>query len=319
MKAFNIYITLLFIFTFFSCEDILEKDLSNESLITIYPKEGERIESNVINFQWEKLKGVENYHLQVFNNKDLLIKDTITKKSNLNISLPEGLYKWKMRGENLAYYSQFTNLTSFKISLSNDLSKQQIVLLSPTNEFYTNSKTFNLSWQTLNAISSYTLQIINITNANNIVLEQTGISNNTFAMNSSILEKDGKYEWKIKGLNSFSETPFSNRFFYVDTTIPNQPQNVLPTNNSKYNINTNIPFSWSIEPDSGIIKSTIENFNIDFSTDNSFNTILQTSTTTANNFQRSFNTPGDYYWRVRAKDKAGNISIYSNTYKLTIN
>jgi len=137
-------------------------------------------------------------------------------------------------------------------------------------------------------------------------------------LNSTILSQDGNYTWKIQGVNSVSETVFSSRDFSLDTTLPNQPVNGLPANNSIQTINQNINFNWSIGADSGVIQSSIS-YRIEISNDINFTTILQASNISTNSFQQLFNSTGDYYWRVRAVDAAGNNGPFSNAFKFTIN
>lgn len=319
MKAYNKSLFLFLAFTIVSCEDLFEDDITDDIITTLTPKEGDIVESNVVNFQWESMEGADKYRLQITDNNQTVIKDTLTDQLKLVLPLNEGVYKWKIRGENFGYQSKYSNNIGFEVDLSDDLSNQQIILTSPSTNYYTNSKTFNLTWQNLIAANNYTLEMVNVTNANTLVLQQNGITSTTFPMNSSILNEDAKYEWKIKGVNSTSETSFSSRFFYIDTVVPNQPQNSLPPNNTVTAINQNVSFSWSIPSDSGTIQSPIELYIIEIASDASFSTIIQTSNTNTTTFLRAFNTTGDYFWRVKAKDNAGNFSITSAPYKLTIN
>lgn len=319
MKAFNISLLLLLTFTFVSCEDLFEDDITNEAVTTLTPKEGITVESNVVNFQWESLEGADKYRLQIIDNNQVIVEDTLTDKLKLVLPLEDGAYKWKIRGENFGYESKYSPLLNFQVTLSDNLTAQQVILTSPSTEFYTNSKSFNLTWQKLKPAESYSIQMVNVTNANTVILEEDGITATSYTLNTSILEQDAKYQWRIKAVNATSESDYSSRFFYLDTEVPNQPQNSLPTNNMVTAINQNINFSWTIAADSGTIQSPIESYIIEIATDEGFGTIIQTSTTTTTTFQRSFNTKGDYYWRVKAKDKAGNFSIASASYKLTLN
>ena len=318
MKAFK-YLLFVFTLCLFSCDDILEEDISDNKVITSTPEEGDIIESNVVDFQWEELEGAKKYRLHILDENDIIIKDTLTDRLSLTLPLDAGDYKWKMRGENFAYQSKYTDLIHFQVIESDDLTKQKVILLSPSTDFYTNSKTFSVEWEELAAAETYTIRVVNVTNSNTIVLDQSGLTATTYAMNNSILGQDARYEWKIKAVNATSETLFSTRTFYVDTVVPNQPQNTLPANNAVNAVNQNVNFSWTMTADSGTIQSPIELYVIEIARDAAFTDIIQTSNTTTTTFQRSFNTAGDVYWRVKAKDKAGNFSPVSAAYKLTIN
>ena len=318
MKAISKVLLGFLCLTFYNCEDILEEDISDDIVFTIYPTEDLIIESNVVNFQWNTLEGADDYRLQIFNTSQVKLVDTLIARAQITIPLSEGNYQWRVRGENSAYQSTYSLPVSFVVNESEDLTSQQVILSSPVNNFMTNSNSFTLSWNSLSAADYYNFQLINNTLGETIVFQQNNILNNTLTLNSTILSQDGNYTWKIKGVNGVSETVFSSRDFSLDTTLPNQPVNGLPANNSIQTINQNINFNWSIGADSGVIQSSIS-YRIEISNNINFTTILQASNVSTNSFQQLFNSTGDYYWRVRAVDAAGNNGLFSNAFKFTIN
>lgn len=318
MKAISKVLLGFLCLTFYNCEDILEEDISDDIVFTIYPTEDLIIESNVVNFQWNTLEGADDYRLQIFNTSQVKLVDTLIARTQITIPLSEGNYLWRVRGENSAYQSTYSLPVSFVVNESEDLASQQVILSSPVNNFMTNSNSFTLSWNSLSAADYYNFQLINNTLGGTIVFQQNNILNNTLTLNSTILSQDGNYTWKIKGVNGVSETVFSSRDFSLDTTLPNQPVNGLPANNSIQTINQNINFNWSIGADSGVIQSSIS-YRIEISNNINFTTILQASNISTNSFQQLFNSTGDYYWRVRAVDAAGNNGPFSNAFKFTIN
>lgn len=318
MKAISKVLLGFLCLTFYNCEDILEEDISDDIVFTIYPTEDLIIESNVVNFQWNTLEGADDYRLQIFNTSQVKLVDTLIARAQITIPLSEGNYQWRVRGENSAYQSTYSLPVSFVVNESEDLTSQQVILSSPVNNFMTNSNSFTLSWNLLSAADYYNFQLINNTLGGTIVFQQNNILNNTLTLNSTILSQDGNYTWKIKGVNGISETVFSSRDFSLDTTLPNQPVNGSPANNSIQTINQNINFNWSIGADSGVIQSLIS-YRIEISNDINFTTILQASNVSTNSFQQLFNSTGDYYWRVRAVDAAGNNGLFSNAFKFTIN
>ncbi len=318
MKTISKVLFGILFLTFYSCEDILEEDISNDIVYTIYPTQNVTIESNVVNFQWNTLEGADDYRLQIFNTSQVKLVDTLISQTQVTIPLSEGNYQWRVRGENSAYQSTYSLPVSFVVNESEDLASQQVILSSPVNNFMTNSNSFTLSWNSLSAADYYNFQLVNNTLGGTIVFQQNNILTNTLTLNNTIISQDGSYTWKIKGLNGLSETVFSSRDFSLDTTLPNQPVNGLPANNSIQTINQNINFNWSIAADSGTIQSTIS-YRIEISNDVNFTTILQASNSSTNSFQQLFNSTGDYYWRVRAVDAAGNNGPFSNTFKFSIN
>ena len=318
MKTINKILILLMAITTVACEDVLQKNITDDTLQIVYPLSNASINSNAVNFQWNNLTGASNYRVQVMAANASIVVDSLVTKNNLNIPLSEGTYQWRVRAENNAYTSTYTNNISFSIYQTSDLTNQQVILSSPTDAFYTNNANLILSWQNLSAATSYSFELTNVTNGESIVNQQANLTNNSLTLSSTILSQDAQYRWKIKGVNTTTQTPFAARTFYLDKVNPNQPTNLLPADSTTQTINQQISFSWSITPDSGTIQSPIS-YVIEFANDINFTTIIQTSSINTTSFQQSFATTGDYYWRISAKDQAGNTSTTSTPFKFTIN
>lgn len=301
-----------------SCDDILEEDIANDLVQTVFPTESAVVESNVVTFQWNTLDGADDYRVQVYNSSQIIIYDTLVNNYSVVLPLTEGTYQWRVRGENSAYQSTYTFPISFEVNQSLDLTAQQVILSSPVNNFVTNLNNFTLSWEALIPADYYKLEIVNVTNGGIIVYQQDNIIATSVTLNNTIITQDAQYTWKVKGINTTSETAYASRNFSIDTVVPNQPQNSLPANNSTQVINQNVNFSWTIPSDSGTIQSTVS-YVIEIATDTAFTNIIQTSNVSGTTFQQSFTSTGDYYWRLRAKDAAGNIGTNGAYFKFTIN
>jgi hypothetical protein len=318
MKITNNILVIALAILCFSCDDILEDDITNDLVQTVYPTESAVIESNVVTFQWNTLSGADDYRVQVYDTNQIIVFDTLVDSYSVVLPLSEGTYQWRVRGENSAYQSAYTFPITFDVDQSLDLTSQLVILSSPVNNFVTNQDNFTLAWVTLSAADSYTIEIVNVTGGGAIVYQQSDITTTNITLNNSIIAQDAQYTWKVKGVNTTSETVYASRNFSIDTVLPNQPQNSLPANNSTQVINQNVNFSWTIPADSGTIQSTIS-YVIEIASDTAFTTILQTSNATGTTFQQTFTSTGDYYWRVRAKDAAGNIGTNGTYFKFTIN
>ena len=144
-----------------SCEDILAEDISNDIIQIIYPTEGVVIESNVVTFQWNELKGADDYRVQVYNMNQVKVHDTLVSRTTVSLPLSEGDYQWRVRGENNAYQSTYSLSIYFEVNESLDLTNQQVLLASPVTNFVTNQNNFTLSWDVLSAADSYTIEILN--------------------------------------------------------------------------------------------------------------------------------------------------------------
>lgn len=311
------YFAIIFL-TFTCCEDILEEDITNDIINPISPTEGSVVESNVVNFQWNALEGADNYRVQLFDNNQVIVLDSLVSQTNLSYPISSGTFKWRVRGENYGYQSTYSLPISFSVIQSTNLATQQILLTSPSNTFYTNTNSINLAWQDLTSADTYSVEVINITNGSTIVYQQSALTATFLNLSNTVFSSDGEYLWKVKAVNATSETPFASRTIFIDRTIPNQPQLSLPANNSIQLINQAITLNWTTAADSGTIQSAL-NYVIEFSNTNTFTTIIQSSNASTNSQQQTFTSVGDYYWRVKTLDTAGNISTYSSVFKFTIN
>lgn len=317
MKTLNKIILISLSVFMFSCDDILEEDISNDIVQIISPTKDAVIESNVVNFKWNNLKGADKYRIQIFEKNQVLVLDSLTTKTNLTLPLEAGSYIWRVRAENYAYQSTYSFPSNFSTNIPDDLTNQQVILLTPDNDKYLNFTNITLSWQQLDKATSYSLKIIN-TATGQEVFSKTDLTDTSITPNLQPLA-DGNYEWRVKAKNTESETKqYGAKKFNVDTVAPNQPKNTLPADNSTQTVNTAVNLTWSIAVDTGTIKSPIS-YVIELATDADFNSIIQTLNSNTTTLQYTFSNTGIYYWRVRAIDLAGNIGINSTGFKITVN
>lgn len=321
MKTITKILFLALSITFFSCEDILEEDISDKTVTAISPYNNQLIQSNVVTFQWSEVSGADKYRVQVFSDSQVIMIDTLIEEAaSATLPLSPGIYQWRVRAENFAYQSSYSLTTSFEVQESDDLTTQQVILSSPSNNSYTNNQSVTVAWNALSAADYYEIQVVDITHSNTIVLQQSNITATNYNLTNTVLSQDGNYEWKVKAYNTTTttNTAFSSRNLYLDTVVPNQPLNTLPANNSTQVLNQSILFTWTVPADSGTIQSPIT-YIVEFATDAAFANIIQTGTTTTATFERTFTSVGDYYWRVRAKDAALNIGVNSASFRITVN
>lgn len=313
-KILLFYLTLLIV----SCDDIFEKDITNDTVQTISPLNETLVESNVVNFQWNALEGANKYRIQIIGAHQSIVLDSLVSKTSLAIPLTQGVYQWKVRGENFAYQSFYSDLLKLTVMETSNLTNQQVVLSSPLNGFYTNDTNLTCLWQAINKAEYYDLELVNMTKGQTVAYQLSNITSTSVTLNNTVLNQDAEYQWRIRAVNASSKTTFSSRVFLLDRMNPNQPQNSLPASNSVKIANQPIVFEWVLPIDTGIIQSPIS-YTIEFSNSNAFTTIIQTSNSLTTTFSQVFVLAGDYYWRVKATDLAGNKSIYSIPFKFTIN
>lgn len=317
MKKINKISLLVITLLLFSCNDVLEKDITNDIVELISPIDYEEIESNVVTLKWNSLTDADKYRIQIFKDGKTKVLDSLIVKTDLTYTLPLGDYQWRVRAENFAYQSTYSIQAGFSMIESTDLGKQQIILKSPVDNYYTKNNTITCSWNAISLADYYEFELLNVTNGETSVFKEPNIIDATFIINSTNLTAEAKYKWKVKGVNSTSETLYSFSTFSIDRTNPNQPSNTLPAQNATFAPNQSINFTWSIAADIGVIQSPIS-YTIEFSNDLNFTTIIEPKDVTTATFDKAFATIGSYYWRIKATDLAGNVSIYSTPFKFII-
>ncbi|WP_040254161.1 hypothetical protein [Psychroserpens mesophilus] len=300
----------------FSCDDIVEEDIENDTIQTIYPTEGMLIQGNTVQFAWQELDGADEYKVQVIDANQLLVVDSLVTVTNINFILNPGSYQWRVKGENFAYSTQYTFPINFSVEASDNLTNQNVMLLTPSDDFYTNDTNIILTWSPITNADIYSLDIIKNLSGQQTVYQETNITNTNVTLPSDIFEEDAEYVWQVKALNANSETNFSNRSIFVDREIPNQPSLVSPNNLESFTTFT-IDFNWTTVNDTGNVQSLKSNV-IEISTDINFGTVLFSETLVNNSYQFTFDNIGTYYWRVKTFDEAGNIGDYSVVRTLVI-
>lgn len=316
MKTINKIIFIALAILTYSCDDILEEDISDDTVQIISPTEDAIIESNVVDFKWASLEGADKYRIQIYEDQILLL-DSLTSKTNITLPLETGSYSWSVRGENYAYESLYSSPSNFSTNIPDDLTDQQVVLSSPENNKFVNFINIPLTWEFLANAITYNVKIINTTTGLE-VSSKPNLTTNSLTLDLANLE-DGNYEWQLTAKNNESETKrYSARKFNIDTTPPNQPKNTLPADNSTQTVNSNVTYSWSIAADIGTSKSPVS-YIVEFASDADFNAIIDTQNSNSTTLQRTATATGIYYWRVRATDGAGNIGTNSTGFKFTVN
>lgn len=94
-----------------SCEDIIERDISEETITLQAPAEGVVLENEEVLFLWDPVEGLHTqYELQIvtpsFAAGQLLV-DTLVSANKFSYSFDTGLYAWRVRALNGAYVTAY--------------------------------------------------------------------------------------------------------------------------------------------------------------------------------------------------------------------
>ena len=99
MKTINKLLLCIGVISLAACDDIIEKDITGDMVIPLYPMNDTEIESNVVNFQWNELDGADDYRIQVYSESNNMVLDSLVNETNFTYPLAPGHYQWRVRGE----------------------------------------------------------------------------------------------------------------------------------------------------------------------------------------------------------------------------
>jgi hypothetical protein len=176
-----------------------------------------------------------------------------------------------------------------EILFEKDISKNEVILIAPTNsaQFFSTGITF--TWETTEETIKYQLQIAkpNFTNPLQIITD-TIIAKTTFTQQLPV----GEYEWKVRALNGSYATNYTRRSFTVVSNTDFQ-SNIVILNTPSNNLITKIALQSLIwQPIIGATGYQIQIYN-------ESNAIISDKTVTAANLSYTF-LQGNYQWKVRA-------------------
>jgi len=192
------------------------------------------------------------------------------------------------------------------------ISKSQVQLQAPVNQYVSTSYAINFWWNTVNHALSYHLQVVTPTFASpgSLVLD-TVVTSYKFSYTLS----PGNYQWRVMAQNGSSETAYSvpNSFIIIPTSITQQAVQLLFPGNDFLTNQTSVTFQWS-----SIYGAT--QYNLEIDTNNFANAATVVLNTVIPGQQMSFTFPKAqaYQWRVQAQNDTAKAQ-WSTVNTLTFN
>ncbi|MHA1555645.1 MAG: hypothetical protein ACTSPM_01800 [Candidatus Heimdallarchaeota archaeon] len=177
-------------------------------------------------------------------------------------------------------------------------------LYTPQNNVYLRDTTPTFDWSDVFLADRYNIQISKYSSFSTIYINvERSVS--TYTPSSPMGQ--GTYYWRVRSrhLLLFWGSWSSARSFTIDTYLPTSPQLLTPTNGKRTNDNT-VNFDWNSVSGCNLYRFQIDETSSFTSPSHNF----LTSSTTYNSGPLPDNL---YYWRVQAKDFAGNWGHWSSS------
>lgn len=310
-----------------SCKDIIEKDISGDVPVVILPTVNDSINANPVQIKWEKMDGATKYHLQIvspsFSSIDVYALDSIVTGTSFYIALDSNRYELKITALNAGYESYTTAAIPFWVGVSASSGTNGVTLLGPSNAAYFNENfQGQFSWNTVSNLQNYTFELHQGASFSGAYVgSPVQLNSVSYTIPDPDALEEGQYTWGVKAFyTDGSESAFSKRTFYIDTTNPGMAGLLSPASNASMSQGP-VLFTWNFPTDNGAVgtQSPVEAI-VEVASDVNFLNIVSSSGWVDDNQTTiSFNTPGIYYWRVRLRDEASNQGLPSSYFILNIN
>ncbi|MEM8908240.1 MAG: hypothetical protein AAGD05_10380 [Bacteroidota bacterium] len=298
---------------FYACSDVLLEDISDDQVTLLAPANNVVSNTQTQTFWWEALEDADRYILQIVSPSfdsivQLVAEVEITEGQTHEMVLNDGVYQWAVIGSNGPTQTMRNpyNLT-IESDSSGDLSQQIVLLVSPEDGLVTTELDIDFLWQGLEQVDQYHFQLASPDFSNSsFILEDQRMSEDLFLATLS----EGNYQWRVRGENDFSVTPYSLRSLTIDLTAPDAPILNQPANGDSLALP--IILAWTSDPSA--MMDTLLVYPDSLVSTPIIRVPLSTSSFTFNNQTAN----QCYFWRVRSRDAAGNLSSYSSVRKFFV-
>ncbi len=297
-----------------ACSDVLVDDLSSEQVQLQAPVDNLETSTQLQTFWWEPLdESIDGYLVKVVTPRfdsvvQLILQVEVVDENVYETTLPPGDYQWTVTAFNSRNETapMIYNL-SITADSTADLNSQNVALLSPEPDHFTNDEVVTFLWQHVTGAQEYRIQVASPDFSNSTFFALDAATDDDFFI--ATLE-EGSYQWRVRGENDNSITAYSSQRFTVDLTPPSAPTLVSPG----YGDTLDVPvtLSWEVDPES-IFDSLF------IYSDSLVSPPIITEELSNTDYLFSDNSSTVYFWRLKSIDEAGNVSAFSALRKFFTN
>lgn len=312
-----------------SCKDVIEKDISEDTPTFILPTAGDTVGVNPVHFKWDELEGAKKYRIEIvspsFSAIESFVVDSVVTGTNFYYGLDSAEYQVRLTAINAGYESKTTDPLTFWVGTSSGASNASVLLNTPLQGAYVNeSFDGKFSWLSLPGANTYTFELhetATFAGPLKDIVDQLG-SISLYSFTGAQLQ-EGTYCWGVKAyMSNGSETIYTKRTFYVDTTDPGTATQTAPVNGAtvSLSLSPSVNFTWTFPTDVGVMQSPLY-AKLEIATTTNFATTVASlsyssgQTSATQNLNTLGLTAGTYYWRIIVWDEAGNEGTIPGTYR----
>ncbi|MEM6719233.1 MAG: hypothetical protein AAF611_07975 [Bacteroidota bacterium] len=206
--------SIIGVLIFMSCSEILEvPDITDDTVNLIAPADNVTVNATMFTLSWETLENAENYQVQIarpdFENILQLELDSTITANSIAVAVDAGnSYQWRVRAKNSDFATPYTTY-SFNTDIGEviDITDEIVNLIAPADNITVDTTTFTLSWEMIENVENYRVQIArpDFENILELALDTT-ITENSISV---ALEAGNTYQWRVRAQNSDYVTSYS--------------------------------------------------------------------------------------------------------------
>ncbi|NHJ49922.1 MAG: hypothetical protein FK733_19170 [Asgard group archaeon] len=276
--------------------------------VLVSPADDAITNDNTPYLDWSTVSGATQYYLQLAYDAGFsTLRLTVTTGGTAYTcpGLTDNTYHWRVRARDAAdNWGSYSSARNFEVDT---MAPGSPGLVSPADGTITNDNTPYLDWSAATGANFYELQVAYDAGFSSLRLT---ITTGATAYTCPILT-DNPYYWRVRARDAaLNWGPWSTIWdFEVDTVPPGYPTLVTPVDGAL--ISDSTPYLlWSSVSEANLYQLQIDD-------DPGFGSYYEHNT--ADTYYTFPTLPDDlYYWRVRARDEAGNWGSWSTVQTFTI-
>ncbi|HKJ67022.1 MAG TPA: fibronectin type III domain-containing protein, partial [bacterium] len=266
--------------------------------------------ATTVDLTWKPSERAESYDLQVATDSlfSRLIADTTDldstfyKLDNLSHSTT---YYWRVRAANPGGASSWSVAHFSTVPDAPEAPR----LISPAAESTNQPVSVALSWEAVEGVESYQLELASEPGFSDPVHSITGIEGTTYQINN--LAYESTYYWRVRAENSGGVSPWSTVWhFSTVPAAPDVPALAAPADEAT-NQPTSLTLTWQDVPQATA-------YQLQVATNSEFTAIVDEESLSSQTSFEVTNLERDrtYYWRIRSQNPGG-TSAWSASWRFT--
>ena len=274
------------------------------------PKDGDDTTNTRPTFKWNKVSGARQYHFELARDAafNLVVADYVGGAGSFRPgeALAYGTYYWRVcvdMGTGCGAW-----MPTWAVVVTPKLPDKPR-LVAPANKLLTPDDTPTFEWETVSGVTSYQLQVDDNSNFSSPLIDLTQPDELHY---TAVGLPEGKLYWRVRAINSLGVPGKWSKKWYIklDATPTQAPVLSAPADGAALT-NKRFVLEW------GKVTGA-KRYELQIDSDPGF---PMPAIDAGSKTKYKLQTPlarGLYYWHVRAYDKAGNASEWSETRHFTI-